>query len=99
MTASACGLLSLKPIVTLPLWVPYPAKILSPTRKWGVPHVGVSFVSGSARQIPRTFARTGSDRFMAVEPTASGAMIRAMLDWTRVEALSFDCFGTLVDWE
>lgn len=26
-------------------------------------------------------------------------MLPAMIDWTRTRAVSFDCFGTLVDWE
>src|SRR5688500_6469416 len=60
MTASAWGFVSLKPIVCFPFHSPHPAKIFSPTRKCGSPHVRVSLVSGSARQIARIFARTGS---------------------------------------
>src|SRR5688572_14502821 len=43
-----------------------PAKIFSPTRKWGLPHVIVIFVSGSERQICRIFSRTFGARGMVI---------------------------------
>ena len=44
---------SLKPITAVPSSTPKPAKIFSPTLKCGFPHVRVSLVAGSARQISR----------------------------------------------
>src|SRR5262249_49366921 len=51
---------SLKPTTGFPFSSPQPQKILSATRKCGLPHVMVSLVSGSDRQIFRILVSTVS---------------------------------------